>query len=190
MASSICYAQYSNHQLYQAYLDRDMTVWEEYIASAQWDSMTAEEQKQLLNYEYGFSAVVLGQDADKAQRFIAEYEQHLETLKSEMSEARYHAYLASVHTYRMALNKARFMSYAKQLFANIKRAMELDSNDAFVLSMMGNVEFYNPLGSKKKALEYFQKADSLYGVAAEEYEMWNRAAVKMNIEQCKEKLGK
>ena len=190
MVSSMCHAQYSNHQLYQAYSDRDMTVWEEYIASAKWDSLTVEEQKQLLNYEYGFAAYILGQDIAKAESLVAIYEQHLEALRNELSEARYCAYLSSIYTYKMALDKAHFMGHAKILFASIKRAMELDSNDALVLSMMGNVEFYNPFGSKKKALEYFQKADSLYGVSAEEYEMWNHAAVKMNLEQCKDKLGK
>ena len=45
-------------------------------------------------------------------------------------------------------------------------------NDPFVLSMMGNVEFYNPFGSKKKALNYFQRADSLYNHSIEEYEQW------------------
>ncbi len=190
MVSGMCRAQYSNHQLYQAYLNQDVSLWGEYIASAQWDSMSVEEQKQLLNYEYGYTAVALGQDTVDATAMLARYEQHLEALKSNLSEARYNAYLTSVYTYKMALDKVHLMSYAKQLFASIKRAAELDSEDAFVMAMMGNVEFYNPFGSKKKALEYLEKADSLYRLSAVEYEQWNHHAVRMTIEQCKEKLNK
>ena len=98
--------------------------------------------------------------------------------------------MTSVYTYKMALDKVHFMSYAKQLFASIKRAADLDNEDAFVMAMMGNVEFYNPFGSKKKALKYLEKADSLYTLSAAEYELWNHHAVRMTIEQCKEKLNK
>ena len=77
MVSGMCRAQYSNHQLYQAYLNQDVSLWGEYIASAQWDSMSVEEQKQLLNYEYGYTAVALGQDTVDATAMLARYEQHL-----------------------------------------------------------------------------------------------------------------
>ena len=190
MVSGLCRAQFSNHQLYQAYLDREMSVWEEYIVSTQWDSLSQEEQKQLLNYEYGFSAYKLGENTDEASEFIVRFENHLELLKNALSTARYHAYLASVYTYKLGLDKAHMIKNAKQLYANVHRAMELDSQDALVLSMKGNVEFYSPFGSKKKALEYFQKADSVYAIRGEEYEQWNHRAVEMNIEMCKEKLKK
>lgn len=190
MVSGLCSAQHSNHQLYQAYLNRDMSVWEEYIVEAKWDSLSIDMQKQLLNYEYGFSAYILGENADKAREFIARFENHLEDLKDALPTARYHAYMASVHTYKLRLDKAHMIANAKLLYANVNRALELDDQDALVLSMKGNVEFYSPFGSKKKALEYFQKADSIYGNHCEEYEQWNHRAVEMNIEMCKEKLKK
>ena len=190
MVSGLCRAQYSNHQLYQAYLYQDVTIWGEYIASAEWDSLTIEEKKQLLNYEYGYTAVVLGKDKEQAKDMLQLYEQHLQALKDSISLARYEAYLASVYTYKMALEKNRLISHAKKLFACINRIKELDTEDALALSMLGNVEFYAPTGSKKRALEYFQRADSVYNIHAEEYEQWNHHAVKMTIEQCRKKLGK
>ena len=190
MVSSMCHAQYSNHQLYEAYLNREMSVWEEYIVSAEWDSLSIETKKQLLNYEYGFSAYMLGENADKAREFVARFESHLEALKDALPAARYHAYLASVYTYKLGMDKANMIANAKQLYANVNRALELNKEDALVLSMKGNVEFYSPFGSKKKALEYFQKADSVYAIRGEEYEQWNHRAVEMNIEMCKEKLNK
>lgn len=184
MVSSLCDAQYSNHQLYQAYLERDMHVWQEYIASADWGNLSVEEQIQLLNYEYGFTAYMLGQNEEEAHKQILRYEQHLESLKGELSESRYFAYLSSVYTYKLGLDKKHLMKYASGIFDNIKRAIELDNNDALACSMQGNVEFYSPFGSKKKALAYYQRADSLYQEGAKEYEQWNRCAVQLTMVQC------
>ena len=187
MVSSMCHAQYSNHQLYEAYITRDMSVWEQYIDSADWDSLDIEERKQLLNYEYGFSAYMLGADVEKGKRLIERLATHLEAMKGELPEERYCAYLASVYTYQLALDKSQLMKYAKGIYNNIERAMELNPNDPFVLSIQGNVEFYSPFGSKKAALEYFQKADSLYSVAGADYERWNRRAVQLTYIQCLDK---
>ena len=183
----MCYAQYSNYQLYEAYITRDMSVWEHYIDSADWDSLDTEQRKQLLNYEYGFSAYMLGIDVEKGKKLIQRFATHLEAIKGELQEERYCAYLASVYTYQLALNKNQLVKYAKRIFSNIERAMELNPNDPFVLSMQGNVEFYSPFGNKKTALGYYQKADSLYGIAGADYERWNRRAVQLTYIQCLDK---
>lgn len=187
MVSSMCHAQYSNCQLYEAYITRDMSVWEHYIDSADWDSLDTEQRKQLLNYEYGFSAYMLGIDVEKGKKLIQRFATHLEAIKGELQEERYCAYLASVYTYQLALNKNQLVKYAKRIFSNIERAMELNPNDPFVLSMQGNVEFYSPFGNKKTALGYYQKADSLYGIAGADYERWNRRAVQLTYIQCLDK---
>ena len=188
MVSSVCHGQYSNRQLYQAYVEQDVSIWGEYIAQADWDSLSVEEKKQLLNYEYGYTAVVLGGEKAQAKAVLQRYEQHLETLKEEMTEAKYYSYLASVYTYKMALEKRRLISHAKNLFACVNHLIELETTDALALSILGNVEFYAPTGNKQKALRYFQQADSVYSISAEEYELWNHHSVKRNIEMCEEKL--
>ena len=188
MVSSMCQAQYSNHQLYQAYITRDMSVWKQYINSADWENLDTEQRKQLLNYEYGYSAYILGINVEEGKQCIQRFASHLEMMKSELPEERYCAYLASVQSYRLAMDKGQLMKYAKIVFSNIQRAMEINPNDPFVLSMQGNVEFYSPFGSKKEALVYYQKADSLYGVAGADYERWNRRAVQMTYILCLHKL--
>lgn len=190
MVSSMCQAQYSNHQLYQAYITRDMSVWQQYINSADWENLDTEQRKQLLNYEYGYSAYILGINVEEGKQCIQRFASHLEMMKSELPEERYCAYLAGVQSYRLALDKGQLMKYAKRVFSNIQRAMEINPNDPFVLSMQGNVEFYSPFGSKKEALVYYQKADSLYGVAGADYERWNRRAVQMTYILCLHKLRK
>ena len=188
MVSSMCQAQYSNHQLYQAYITRDMSVWKQYINSANWENLDTEQRKQLLNYEYGYSAYILGINVEEGKQCIQRFASHLEMMKSELPEERYCAYMASVQSYRLAMDKGQLMKYAKRVFSNIQRAMEINPNDPFVLSMQGNVEFYSPFGSKKEALVYYQKADSLYGVAGADYERWNRRAVQMTYILCLHKL--
>ena len=113
MVSSLCHAQYSNHQLYEAYITRDMNVWEQYIDSADWDSLDADQRKQLLNYEYGFTAYILGIDAEKGKKMIQRFSSHLEAMKNDIPEERYCAYLASAYSYQLALEKNQLMKYAK-----------------------------------------------------------------------------
>lgn len=190
MVSSICYAQYSNHQLYQAYLTRDMNIWQQYIVSTHWDSLKVEEKKQLVNYEYGFTAYILGQDQEEARKHISLFEQHLNALKHQLPQAQYYAYLSCVYTYKLGLDKKHLMKYASGIFDNIKRAMELDDEDPLVLSMQGNVEFYSPFGNKKKALEYYQKSNTLYHQMPDAKELWNVRAVQMTIVQCLAKMNR
>ena len=64
--------------------------------------------------------------------------------------------------------------------------MEISPNDPFVLTMQGNVEFFNPFfGSKQKALKYYQKADSIYKQHANQYSYprWNIRALQMPLLQ-------
>ena len=101
MVPSICYAQYSNHQLYQAYLTRDMNVWQQYIASAEWEKMSNEEQKQLLNYEYGFAAYCVTKGGNDAKEMLERYENHLHASKGIIPDAEYHAYLSGLYSYKL-----------------------------------------------------------------------------------------
>jgi len=189
VVSSICMAQYSSHQLYQAYLNNDMTIWQQYIASAHWDEMTSEEQKKLLNYEYGFTAYCLSYDKNRIQSMIKQYEQHLHASKDIISEADYLSYLSGLYSYKLSLDQSKALKYGCKIFDNIKQAVILEPNNPFVLFMQGNLEFYNPFGSKKKALEYFQRAENMYQQMPDAYELWNLRTVQMTIVQCLDKLG-
>ena len=189
MVSSICLAQYSNHQLYQAYLTRDMNVWKQHIAITNWDSITAEEKKQLLNYEYGFTAYSISQGAEDVEAMIQQYEQHLQDAKIILEEGVYLAYQSGLYTYKLALDNSQLINYGRGIYDNIKQAMKLAPNNPFVLSMQGNVEFYSPFGNKKRALEYYVKADSIYR-AQGTTDLWNVRAVQMTLVQCLDKLGR
>ena len=191
MVSSIAFGQYSNHDLYQAYLKRDMQPWQQYIASAQWDEMNDEEQKQLLNYEYGFAAYYVSHvGGDGAEELLSTYENHIHACKAKISDAEYHAHLSGLNSYKLSLDKTQLLKYSRGIFDNIKQAAELQPDNPFVLSMLGNVEFYSPFGNKKKALEYYQKSNTLYHQMPDARELWNVRAVQMTIVQCLAKMNR
>ena len=191
MVSSIAFGQYSNHDLYQAYLKRDMQPWQQYIASAQWDEMNDEEQKQLLNYEYGFAAYYVSHvGGDGAEELLSTYENHIHACKGKISDAEYHAHLSGLNSYKLSLDKTQLLKYSRGIFDNIKQAAELQPDNPFVLSMLGNVEFYSPFGNKKKALEYYQKSNTLYHQMPDAKELWNVRAVQMTIVQCLAKMNR
>ena len=190
MVSSICQAQYSNHQLYQAYLKRDMDIWQQYITSARWEELSNAEQKQLLNYEYGFAAYCISHEGCNTQNTLLRYEQHLQASKGKIPDAEYYAYLSGLYSYKLSLDKSHLLKYSNGIFDNIKRAARLQPQNPFVLSMQGNVEFYSPFGSKKKALEYYLKANSIYHQMPNTAELWNVRAVQMTIVQCLAKMNR
>ena len=181
MVSGLCRAQYSNHQLYLAYIEQDMSVWEAYIASAEWTTLTIEDKKQLLNYEYGFTAYAIAYETEKAGDILSKYENHILACQDILSKADFLTHMAAVSTYRFSYEKK--LRYATSIYNYVKLAAEEDDDNPFVMEMMGNVEYYSPFGAKKKALQYFQQADSLYTVKGEEYHQWNQQAVRQYIEQ-------
>lgn len=188
MVSSICMAQYSDHQLYQAYLVKDMQIWGRHISSAQWNKLSLAEQKRLLNYEYGYVAYIVSQEDKNAKQLLLQFENHLKALNGKLSNGDYHAYMAGLYSFKLSLDKLRLVSYATSLFDHNKQAAKIAPNSPFVLAMQGNVEFYNPMGSKRKALEFYKQAEKRF-IGKQEYPLWNLRNVQMNIVQCLYKLG-
>jgi tetratricopeptide (TPR) repeat protein len=189
MVSSVCMAQYSSHQLYQAYLVGDMQVWGRYLEQGQWERMTKEEQHRYLNYEYGYLAYSIAKDANGAKTMLQQFEEHLQEARKTIDESEYYAYMSGLYSYKLSLEKIRILKYAPAIFENIKLAMKKGQNNPFVLAMQGNVEFYNPMGSKEKALDYFEQAEQLY-LQTQRYEKWNLRTVQMHIIQCLDKMGR
>jgi hypothetical protein len=188
MVSGLCFAQYSDHQLYQAYLAKDMPTWGKHIASAKWNTLNLAEQKRLLNYEYGYTAYVISQKAKNAEQVLSQFETHLQSLKGKINTGEYHAYMTGLYSFKLALDRLHIVSYATSLFDHNKQAAKLAPQNPFVVAMQGNVEFYNPMGSKRKALDYYRCAEKLL-LAQRDYPLWNLRTVQMNIVYCLHKMG-
>ena len=190
LGSRLCMAQFSDQELYAAYLQRDMTVWQKYLASVDFDKASVDEQKRYLNYEYGYVAYAVSNKQDNARKLLDTFEKNLETLKPHLAKSTYLAYQASTNSYELSLNRWQFGKYSKLIFNEIDKALSANPNDPLAQTMKGNVEFYSPFGSKQNALKCYQAADSIYHAKTiPAYMQWNVRAVQLTLVQCIEKTS-
>lgn len=192
LLTSLCHAHDLEQRLYDAYMCADLTVWAQYIDSVNWDKATNEERARVLNYEYGYAAHAISlKQADAAQR-LEQFTNHLEAHRAYLDSGVYYTYKTSICSFRLSLEKKQITKQIKGIYDYIDRAMQISPNDPFVLTMQGNVEFFNPFfGSKQKALKYYLKADSIYHAYPNQYNYprWNIRALQIPLLQSMEKLG-
>lgn len=192
--SAVCFAHYSDERLYEAFLRQDMSEWKAYIDDTSWDTISVEERLRLLNYEYGYIAAVIEQPDSQVEKYLAAFRAHVdeEYRRHHISEARYCMYMSSIHAYDFMLNKSRLFSSGLQSFKLVKKAVELDPDDPFVLTLKANVDFYAPSafgGDKEEALRMFTRARELFKETVDYTHLWNYASLRMCIAQCYEKTG-
>lgn len=186
LLSGFAYAQDSEQQLYEAYLNADMDVWARYIDSVSWDEASTEERFVILNYEYGYAAHAIGAKQEDAAYRLEQFATHLEAHRNHIDSGVYYTYKTGECTFRLSLEKKHIAKQIKGIYDYMDRAMTISPNDPFVLTMQGNVEFFNPFfGSKQKALKYYQKADSIYHLEPSQYDYprWNLRALQMPLLQ-------
>ena len=192
LLSGLAHAQDLEQRLYDAYMRADLTVWAQYIDSVVWDIATPDERARLLNYEYGYAAHAVSlKQTDAAQR-LEQFANHLEAHRTYLDSGVYYTYKASICSFRLSLEKKQIAKQIKGIYDYVDSAMNISPNDPFVLTMQGNVEFFNPFfGSKQKALKYYLKADSIYIVHGDQYNYprWNIRALQIPLLQSMEKLG-
>ncbi len=194
MTTLVCYAQYTEEQLYNAYLHQDMSVWKNYIGTARWEKMSIAERKQLINYEYGFIATAIDADDPQADEYLTRFRQHVEEAyqSGHISEAHYCMYMSSINAYDFMLNKSKLFSAGLQSFKLVKKAAQLAPDDPFVLTLKANVDFYAPAafgGDKEAALVLFTRARELFKATEDYQHLWNYASLRLCIAQCYDKKG-
>ena len=191
LLSSLAFSQDLEQRLYEAYLNAEMDIWANHIDSVNWDSLTVDEQTVLLNYEYGYAAHAIGAKQDDAAYRLEQFATHLEAHRNHIDSGVYYTYKTGECTFRLSLEKKHIAKQIKGIYDYMDRAMTISPNDPFVLTMQGNVEFFNPFfGSKQKALLYYQKADSIYNTSSHyDYPRWNIRALQIPLLQSMEKLG-
>lgn len=190
--SSLCFAQYSDEQLMQAYLAQDMTTWRRYIDAQQWDKLSTAERSRLINYEYGYIAYAIDAGHKDAEQRLHTYEGHIAAHRAHLTKARYNVYLSGAKAYDYKLHSSHLFSSGLDAFKLCKEALKLDSNDPHVLALKANVDFYAPAafgGNKQEALRLFERAHTLYQKVPGYKHLWNYAASWMTAAQCYDKIG-
>ncbi|MGN0235863.1 MAG: hypothetical protein ACI4BD_06095 [Paludibacteraceae bacterium] len=194
LCPAIIRAQYSDQDLYNAYLRRDMDQWKHYLDENAWQSLSLSEKKRYLNYEYGYIAPAIDTKKPWAEDYLKAFESHVEEMyqAKHISEAHYYMYMSSICAYDFMLNRGHLFSSGVKSLKHVKKATELAPEDPFVLTLMANVEFYAPSGlggDKKEALERFSKARRLFETTTAYEHLWNYASMRLCIAQCYEKTG-
>ena len=179
-------AQTTDRDMLHAYQREDMTIWQAYV-----DTTVN------LLYEYGFCGYIVaeakkdgareGLMAEAKQR-VAQFKSHVEAQRKQLPRGHYEMYLSAVYVYELRLKESIHPIKAMNL---AKEATRLAPDDPLTLSYYGTCLFYapQPFGSKKEALDYFQRADQLFQ-APKWKDCWVREATEMYIRQCQEKLKK
>lgn len=190
--------------LLEAYFNGDMSTWQATIDSARWEILCEEDKETVINTEYGYIASLIdeaptgakrtakGRDERnaKAQTYLDNYVAHIEDAKSFLPPSRYCMYRSAAYAYEFMMTKK--LNAGIQSFRLCHDAIEANPNDPFALSLVANVDFYAPGilgGSKKKAIEEFEKARQIL-LTEEQYNLWwNKPATLYSLIMCYEAIG-
>lgn len=154
-------------EIYSAYVTNRMDLWKNVI-----DKMQASAPKdneallELVNFQYGYIGYCLGFDKEKeARKYLSLAEDNLSKLeKAGFRMPVLNAYRSAFYAFRISLNTISAPFNGPKSLDHAKRAVELDANNYFGYTQLGNAYFYMPGafgGSKKTAFENFSKARSL-----------------------------
>lgn len=199
LCATFLMAQYSDNELFAAYLRNDMAAWKSYIDSRDWTQLSRSEQTRLIGYEYGFVAFQLDEDkkiTDPALRlgpqYLAQFRNHVSQLKPYLSESVYCCYWSSVNAYDFLLHSSHLKS-GMQSYQLAKRAVETDPANPLAHALYGSVLFYAPKmfgGNKSEAYKHFLQAEQLFqNMSPAELQplQWNYAVIEMYLAQCLDK---
>lgn len=192
LVCELCFSQFTDEQLFAAYLQQDMSLWREYISTFDWKKANKQERLRLLNYEYGFTAFEIDANPKSGKHFLQLFQQHTEQMKAELSTALYYTYLSAINAFEFKLDKTKLFSSGLNAFRLAHKAEEADKNNPIALTLAGNVDFYAPSafgGDKARALNKFETALTLLRNNMRPEYQWNYAATMLCVAQCYEHLG-
>ena len=154
-------------EVYKAYISDNMTLWKNTI-----DEMHLQKNKsddfilELINYQYGYVAWCIGNDKDDlAEKYLELAEKNLSIIEKKLHKLHLvNAYKSAFYGFIIGLNIFQAPFIGPKSVDCAKLAIKLDKNDPYGYIQYANSEFYMPEafgGSKKIALEYYKKAESL-----------------------------
>lgn len=188
----LCFAQYSDKAMYQAYLQQDMTFWNQYLHDTDWSTLTQKEKARYLNYEYGYVATAIDTKQDDAKQHVAWFLEHINAMESVLPASTILMYRSSYAAYRAKLSSWEYAKQGLRAFNLAKDAVKADENDPYALTLLGCVDFYAPSlfgGSKSRALQLFRKAERIFVERGDTINNWNYASVCMQMAMCLDKTG-
>lgn len=151
-------------EVYYAYVNNRMERWKSVIDRMESDvNRSSEQTLELVNYQYGYIGYCIGREKeDEAKKYFALANRNIEILEKRAYKlSLVNAYKSAFYGFRISFSKLSAPVNGPRSLDHAKKAIELDNQNYLAWVQYGNAEFYMPAafgGSKKLALEYFQKA--------------------------------
>ncbi len=189
-----CFAQYSDAELYHAYLQRDLSLWGKYINESTWENLPQAEQERMMNYQYGYVANLINENKHNKEYITQQlelFEQHLQLSNQTLTPATFYAYRSASAAYHISLGSWKVISYGLKSMTDAKKALEIDSLNPLVIALYGNVMRFAPKslgGDTKVGLQYYLKAEKAFQEKGLTSHNWNYRAVQLFIVQSYEDL--
>ena len=172
-----------------AYRQENMAVWKEHIDVRRDDVRCTKD----LLYEYGYCGYIVaeakkeGKEAllPDAKRYVQQFREHVEAAKETLPAGHYEMYMSAVYVFELRLHESFHPVKAMSL---AKEAAKKAPHDPLTLSYLGTSLFYapRPFGSKKEALQWFEKAQKYFSDSKWQ-DCWAREANEMYIRLCHDK---
>lgn len=151
--------------IYKAYSRGKMDKWYTIMhgCEAQVDANKVEEQLELLNYYYGYTAWLVGAEKyDTAETYIDKSEELIEKLLEESPEnATLLAYKGAYLAFEIGISSLKAIFLGPKSMKYINKSIELDPENIQGNIEKGNSMFYRPSafgGDKMEAIAYYIKA--------------------------------
>jgi len=154
-------------EIYKAYISNNMNLWKKTIDEMnQQKSKSSDFRLELLNYQYGYIAWCIGnKKSEIAESYIEQGEINILILeKTGANPSLVNSYKSAFYGYRIGLNILKAPFFGHKSVECAKLAMKQDFNNPYGYIQYANSQFYMPPvfgGSKKIALDYYKKAESL-----------------------------
>ena len=187
----------SNRQLiYQCYISGKLEGWRPVIRKLEnKPEKTTDEKLELLNYYYGFTGYLIGQDKeDEAERMIEKADRLCENiLKTSDHDATVYAYMGSFLGFRIGMNKFKALSLGPDSAEYIDKSIKLDPNNIQGYLEKGNASYHIPRalgGSKEEAILYYRKAIGIMEADQNTRDNWLYLNALTFLAQAYDKSGK
>lgn len=190
-----CWAS-NKEKIYEAYISGNMEKWKTVLNQMQQKNENSSEFLiELVNYQYGYTGWCIGKDKNReAKQIIKLAEENLEKLEDKnYSPSEINAYKSAFYGFKLGLAPLKAPILGPKSLNHSKLAMEQDSTNPMGYIQYGNSQFYMPPvfgGSKKEAVEYFQKALNLMEKEnAKANNNWNYLSLMTLIAQSYEEMN-
>ncbi len=150
--------------IYQAYIQNDMSKWKTVIDNIQKkDKLSDRMRLSLINYQYGYIGYCIGVDKDdEAENYLEKAWEHIEYLEDKgIYKSEVQSYRSAFYGFEIGLAPAMAPFYGSKSSKAADKAKELDASNPNAHLQLGNIKFYSPAafgGSKSEAIEHYLKA--------------------------------